>query len=186
MRHFLFIFILIVLLSACQKESERMSLAYRCECGTVNWNNSIIDLTDSHYIVTASDTTDQGVNLDLGKDYFITAKFDTEADVEPHHLNMKISVPDVTLGTQNGLGAPFFYNFSEGTFSVQIEEINFNSLSTVDKYAVSAGNITISPDSGSNTDNLSFELEALLTMNGQSVGTPFIFTGNFISTKENL
>jgi len=186
MKRFLFVLTLIAFLSACQTESVFPDLTYRCECGTVVWDDSSIDLTDSHYITTATDTTKLGLQFDLGKDYFITAEIDNEEDLEAHHLNMKISVPDLTLGIQNDFGGPICYDFEEGIFSVLIEEVDFNSLSTVDTYAVGAGNMTIASELGSTVDNITFEFEVFLTVGGSAAGQPFLYSGTFISEKEEL
>lgn len=186
MKRFLTVLALITLLAACKEEVAYPDLTYKCECGSINWDGSAIDLTDSHYITVATDTTDLGLEFDLAKDYFTTAKIEDNSELEPHHINMKISVPDLTLGISPSVGAPVFYDFEEGIFSVNIEEVNYNSISTVDEFAVNAGSMTISTELGSPMDQVTFEFEIFQTVNGSAAGVPFIYTGSFSSIKEEL
>lgn len=184
MKKLIFFLTLVVLIASCKTEVPYPDLSYKCECGTVQWDTTSLDLTDSHWISTATAETDLGLVFDLGKDYYTTAKIDIDGEQEPHHLNMKISLPDVTMGVQNGLGAPIFYDFAEGIFGVEIEEVNYNSISVIDYFAVNAGNMTITSELGSITDQIDFEFEVFLTVDGSAAGIPFVFSGSFISDKE--
>jgi len=186
MKRLLFVLTLIVLFTACKEEVLYPNLSYTCECGSINWDGNSYDLTDSHYVATATDSTEQGLLFDAGKDYYITAKVELEDELEPHHFNMKISVPDLSLGVQTGAGGSSFYAFEEDIFNVEIEEVNFNSISVVDQYAVSAGSMTITSELASTLDDISFEFEVFLTVGGSAAGTPFVYTGSFSSEKQEL
>jgi len=185
-RVFISLFCLSLVFTQCKKETVFEDLTYLCLCGGNTWNGDSYPLTDAHWITTDTTTGDLGLEIITGKDYYTTAKIELENGVEPHSLNMKLSIPDLSEGVQISLeGAKFFEAHPDSnSVNISIEEVNFNSLSVVDDYAVLAGAFELLENPFTGVDNVTFDLEVVQVVNGSAAGFPFVFSGSFTASKE--
>lgn len=175
-----------LLITSCKDEVDPEDISYKCECGSVSWNGSSYLLTDAHWVTTGTEIDEIGLEIITAKDYYTTAKVELEGEIEPHHLNMKLSIPDISEGVMMNLGGTRFYDIDSTNVTFNLEEVNFNSLSTVDDFLVVAGAFELTQGLGSEIDDISFTLEIVRAVDGSPAGFPFLYSGSLTAAKEEF
>jgi len=185
----IFLILDVLLFASCKKEVPREDLTYICECGNLTFDGSEYQLTDAHWVTLAADTDDFGFEVITGKDYYTTTKIELEGKTEPHHLNMRMVIPDLSEGGLLGLSNVRFFpaHPDSNNVSILLEEVNFNSLSTVNKYVVTDGAFELREGEAGTPDDITFELEIAPTLDGFTpLSFSFPFSGNIIAEKEEF
>tara|TARA_B100000809_G_C15079808_1_gene509235 strand:+ start:894 stop:1472 length:579 start_codon:yes stop_codon:yes gene_type:complete len=186
----IFLILDVLLFASCKKEVTPNDLTYNCECGSLSFDGAPYQLTDAHWITLANDTDDFGIDVITGKDYYTTTKIELEGEVEPHHLNMRVVIPALSEGDLLGLSSVRFFQAHPDSNNVTfiIEEVNFNSLSPLTKYVVTAGAFELIQGApGAVTDDITFELDIAPSLDGITpLTTSSSFSGSFLADKEEL
>ncbi len=177
-----------LLISSCKEEVPFENNTYMCECGSNTWKGTTYELTDAHWITIATEVDSLGIERITGKEYYTTAKIEIEGELEPHHVNMRLAIGDISQGTAISLDGTRFFSLGDEditSVSIQIEDVNFNELSIVDEHAVIAGVFTYIPGI-SGTDQIDFQLEIVRLFEGSAAGLPFVYSGTLIASQEGV
>lgn len=186
-RILIFLILDVMLFASCKKETTPNDLTYICECGSLSLDGNEYQLTDAHWITLAIDTDDFGVDVITGKDYYTTTKIELEGEEDPHHLNMRVVIPDLNEGNLIGSSNVRLFQAHPDSNNVAfiIEEVNFNSLSPSTKYVVTAGAFQLTQ--GSISDEVTFQLDIVPSIDGTiPLTTSSYFNGSFLADKEEL
>lgn len=186
----IFLILDVLLFASCKKEVPLNDLTYTCECGSLSLDGAEYQLTDAHWVTLANDTDDFGSDIITGKDYYTTTKIELEGEVEPHHLNMRVVIPALSEGDLLGLSNVRLFQAHPDSNNVTfvIEEVNFNSLSPLTKYVVTAGAFELTQgEPGIVADDITFQLDIAPSLDGLTpLTTSSSFSGSFLADKEEL
>lgn len=159
---YLLAFAVIVTLSACKKTEEPLDNSYKCFCGSVNWLNESIELTDISYIQLWPDSL-------FSRQYYATAEMRDSRFEIAHSLNMQFTFNNITWG-------PFFVE--QDSMAVIIEEVNYApGANDVRQFVPIEGIANVSAGIGGSNERVSFNFTVKELINGNLVGFPLTISG---------
>lgn len=184
-----------LLWTSCKKETPLEDVSYKCECGSLSLEGqSTVELTDAHWIELSRDTNEFGFEVTSGKEYYATAKIETEGEPEPHHMHLRLTIPDVFEGPQLTANGPRFFwaHPDSNSVSIDLRDVNLNNLNTTTRYVLVTGEITtgayeLTENLDTETDILSVNIAVAPSLNGITpIGFPLEFSADITATKEEF
>lgn len=154
----------ITLLFACKKTEEFVNPEFMCECGVVKWNGIDYPLLMAEVVRTNPENP-------FSRRYYLTADVRLEGEVEPHNLNIQISIDTI------GPGA--FY-IPENNVVTLFEEVNQNDeLLPYRAYECTNGLVNVTPAILGGEERADYQMILREVVNGELVGFDESVSGDF-------